>query len=334
MSKMNILLTGGLGYIGSHTAIELSQLGHKIILYDNLSNSDLSMLDKLKKISSTKISFCNGDIADCELLTKVLKENRVDVVIHLAGKKSVSESSSKPLEYFKNNVCGTLSLLEAMKVCDIKNFVFSSSASVYGNPNSLPIDENHSLSPLNPYAESKRQIENILNNLAESDSSWKIISLRYFNPIGAHNSGLIGENPSGIPNNLVPYISRVASGELPYLLIYGNDYKTADGTGIRDYIHVVDLAKAHCSAVDYLCENIFSYEVFNLGTGNGHSVLEVVKAFEHISGIKIPYQFTSRRKGDSAECYADSSKASKLLKWHAELDLNDMLSSEWGWLSR
>ncbi len=330
---MSVLLTGGLGYIGSHTAIELLKLGHEVILYDNLSNSDLSILDRLKKISCSEISFYHGDIANRDLLVKVIKENNVDIVMHFAGKKSVSESVLRPLEYFQNNVCGTLTLLEAMNICNVKNLIFSSSASVYGNPNSLPIDEKHPMLPLNPYAESKKHIEDILNHLAKSNSSWKIISLRYFNPVGAHNSGLIGENPIGIPNNLVPYISRVALGELPHLLIYGNDYSTDDGTGVRDYIHVVDLAKGHCSAVDYLSKNIQSFQVFNLGTGNGISVLEVVKVFEDVSGIKIPYKFTSRRIGDSAECYANSSRALKFLKWSAVHNLNDMLSSEWKWLN-
>jgi len=329
---MNILLTGGLGYIGSHTAIELSNLGHQVILYDNLANSDLSMHERLKRLSGSEMVFCRGDIINCDLLVKVIKENNVDIVIHFAGSKSVSESVLNPLEYFQNNVCGTLSLLKAMSVCNIKKLIFSGSASVYGNPKALPIDEQHPMSPLNPYAESKKHIEDTLNHLSKSDPYWKIISLRYFNPVGAHSSGLIGENPAGIPNNLVPYISRVAFGELPHLLVYGNDYCTVDGTGVRDYIHVVDLAHGHCKAVDFLSENFLSPEVFNLGTGNGYSVLEVLRVFEDVSGVKIPYKFTSRRKGDSAECYADSSKVSKTLNWRAKYDLADMLRSEWNWL--
>lgn len=329
---MNILLTGGLGYIASHTAIELSKLGHKVFLYDNLSNSDLTTLEKLEELTGSEILFCRGDLLDRDLLVQVLKENNIDIVIHLAGLKSVKESVHNPLDYFQNNVCGTLSLLEAMSVCNIKKIIFSSSASVYGDPKSLPISEQHPLSPLNPYAESKRQIEGILNHLANSDPNWKIISLRYFNPIGAHSSGLIGENPKGTPNNLVPYISRVAIGEQPYLLIFGNDYSTLDGTGVRDYIHVVDLALGHSSAVDYLSKNFNSPQVFNLGTGNGYSVLEVLKVFEDVSGIEIPYKFTSRRKGDSARCYADPSKATKMLNWNAKRNLVDMLASEWNWL--
>ena len=329
---MKILLTGGLGYIGSHTAIELSHLGHQVILFDNLSNSDISMYERLKSLSRSEITFYRGDIVNTDLIIKILKENNVDVVIHFAGLKSVSESVLKPLVYFQNNVCGTLSLLEAMSVCNIKKIIFSSSASVYGNPKVLPIDEQHPKNPLNPYAESKKHVEDILNHLANSDSFWKIISLRYFNPIGAHSSGLIGENPTGIPNNLVPYISRVAFGELSQLSIYGNDYRTVDGTGIRDYIHVVDLARGHCKAVDFLSKNFRSPEVFNLGTGNGYSVLEVLRTFEDVSAVEIPYKFTSRREGDSPACYADSSKASKILNWRARHDLSDMLSSEWNWL--
>ncbi len=327
---MNILLTGGAGYIGSHTTSVLVEKNHSAVIFDNFSNSHPNILFDLENILGRPITFIKGDICDTNLLNDTLHKFKIDAVIHFAGLKSVGESSKVPINYYCNNVNGTLSLLKAMQKNNIKKLVFSSSATVYGNPEYLPLDENHKTKPTNPYGRSKLYIEEILNDLALSDKTWKIICLRYFNPLGAHPSGLIGENPNGIPNNLMPYISLVASKEIPYLGIFGSDYDTHDGTGIRDYIHVMDLAEGHIAALDYL--NIHSgWSAINLGTGSGLSVLEIVNNFELVTGKKIPFEFKSRRLGDVAICYADVTKAEKELNWKAKRKISEICESEWNY---
>ena len=333
--KNNILVTGGAGYIGSHTVLELLNANYNITVLDNLSNSSALSLERVQEITGKSLEFINGDITDESLLEEVFESKCFSAVLHFAGLKSVSESTLEPLTYYKNNIKGTLSLLEAMDKAKCRNFVFSSSATVYGNQEKLPIAENSSRSVINPYGRSKLVIEKILEDIQKANSEWKIINLRYFNPVGAHSSGLIGENPLGKPNNLMPYIVEVASGKKEFLSIYGNDYLTKDGTGIRDYIHVVDLALGHLSALEYLL-NKTDGEILaiNLGTGNGISVLEMVKMFEKISGKKVPYIFTDRRNGDVAACYADVTKAREILNWKASLDLENMCKDTWNWQSK
>ena len=323
---MKILLTGGTGYIGSHTAIVLQQLGHQVLLYDNLSNSTDSVLEKLIQITGQEIRFIRGDVRDTELLRSTLTSNNINAVIHFAGLKAVGESVEKPIDYYANNVQGTISLLQTMQSAQVKTIVFSSSATVYGEPQYLPLDESHPTSATNPYGRSKLHIEEMLKDVASSDLDWRIACLRYFNPVGAHESGLIGENPHGVPNNLMPSIAQVAVGQLAELSVFGDDYPTADGTGIRDYIHVMDLAEGHAAALDFLSQTT-GWQAINLGTGKGYSVLEMVQAFEKASGCEVPYKIVARRAGDVAACYADPKKAGELLNWSAKRTLAEMCTS-------
>jgi UDP-glucose 4-epimerase len=320
---MNILITGGTGYIGSHTAIKLLQKSYSLVLLDNLQNSQRETIQKLQELSGKDITFIEGDILDTELLFRTLLRHKIEVVIHFAGLKSVSDSMKYPLEYFKTNVSGSLSLFNAMDKAEVRNLVFSSSATVYGTPNYLPYDENHQTVPNNTYGKTKLQVEQILRSLSESNSAWRICCLRYFNPVGAHKSGLIGERPCGVPNNLMPYITQVATGKLKCLPIFGANFNTPDGTAIRDYIHVEDLASGHVSALQYLIDE-GSFETINLGTGKGVSVKELVECFENATNIKIPHKFTKRRPGDLPIFYANPSKALKLLNWSAKHNLNEM----------
>ena len=327
----NILITGGAGYIGSHTAVELLNKNYNVIVYDNLSNSSRISIDRVEEITGKKISFYKADILDKTKLKEVLVNEKIDVLIHCAALKSVGESVSKPLEYYHNNLTGTLTTLEAMKEVGCKNLIFSSSATVYGNPKSVPITEDFQKGECtNPYGWSKSMMEQIMIDLQKSDPAWKIVLLRYFNPIGAHKSGKIGEDPQGIPNNLLPYIAQVAVGKLDYLRVFGDDYDTVDGTGVRDYIHVVDLAKGHVCAIDKL-DSLDGVSIINLATGNGYSVLEVVKAFEEASGRKVPYKIVGRREGDIAKCFADATKAYKVLGWKAENGIKEMCEDSWRW---
>lgn len=330
---MNILLTGGAGYIGSHTAVVLSQAGHEVVLVDNFCNSRKSVLERLQKILGKELPCFEGDVRDTALVTKILQDCKINAVIHFAGLKAVGESIQKPIEYYSNNVQGTVSLLEAMKKNNVKTLVFSSSATVYGDPQYLPIDENHPTSATNAYGRSKLHIEEMLRDVANSDVDWKIICLRYFNPVGAHESGLIGEEPSGLPNNLMPFIAQVADSKFPHLNVYGNDYPTVDGTGVRDYIHVVDLAEGHLAALGY-AHNHQGWDVFNLGTGHGVSVLEMVSSYQHASGKEIAYQIKGRRNGDIASCYARVEKSQDLLQWRSKRILDQMCKSSWLWQSR
>ena len=316
-----ILVTGGLGYIGSHTVIELINSGYDVVIVDNLSNSKKDVIEKLDKITGKKIPVYISDICDKKALKQIFEEHPIDAVIHFAGYKAVGESVQKPLMYYRNNIDSTLSLLEVMQDFSCKKIIFSSSATVYGNPKSLPILEDFPLSTTNPYGTTKLFIEHILNDLYISDSTWNITILRYFNPIGAHESGLIGEDPNGIPNNLMPYIVKVAIGELDHLNVFGNDYHTIDGTGVRDYIHVVDLARGHVCALKNPKEGI---KIYNLGTGKGTSVLELVKTFEEVNKVPIKYQITQRRPGDIDACFASSEKALKELGFVAEKSIVDM----------
>ncbi len=325
---MNVLLTGGAGYIGSHTATALAAAGHSITILDNFSNSNKSVVGALEKLTVQPINWIEGDILDTRLVESALGNYKIDAVIHFAGLKAVGESEKNPLKYYQNNVCGTLSLLEAMKNINLKQLVFSSSATVYGIPQYLPYDESHPLIPINPYGRTKFQIEQILQDIASSDKDWRIISLRYFNPVGAHESGWIGENPKGIPNNLMPYLVKVARGDLPELKIFGNDYPTKDGTGIRDYIHVMDLAEGHVASLEYL-DKFKGFDVFNLGTGMGISVLEMVLAFEKMLGMKIKYRYVARRQGDLATYYANPARANKILNWNSKRSLYDIVKSSW-----
>jgi UDP-glucose 4-epimerase len=329
---MNILLTGGTGYIGSHTAVALTEAGHRVVLYDNLSNSKRSVVDRLGTILGAAPTFVEGDIRDAARLEAALREHAIEAVVHFAGLKAVGESVQKPIEYFDNNVAGTVSLLHAMRAAGVKALVFSSSATVYGNPQYLPIDEAHPLSATNPYGRTKLHIEEILRDLAASVPAWKIVCLRYFNPVGAHSSGLIGEDPNGLPNNLMPFIAQVAWGKLPQLSVWGDDYETKDGTGVRDYIHVVDLAAGHLKALEFVA-GASGWHAVNLGTGQGYSVLEMVKAFERASGRTVAYRIAPRRPGDAAACYAHTQKAAELLGWKAERGVDDMCESTWRWQS-
>jgi len=329
---MKILVTGGCGFIGTHACVELINNGYQVVVIDNLSNSNEDALKQVAEITEVeKIPFYQGDIRDNELLKKIFKIHKIGAVIHFAGLKAVGESIQKPIKYYNNNIIGTITLLEEMQHADVKTIIFSSSATVYGIPNSLPIKESHSTGEAtNPYGKSKLIIEDVLKDLYKADSSWKIALLRYFNPVGAHSSGKIGENLNGIPSNLMPYISKVAAGKLEKVKIFGNDYPTPDGTGIRDYIHVVDLAKGHISALSFLQSNIQNSPlIINLGIGKGYSVLQILKAFERASGKKIPYEIVARRNGDIAEYYASIDLAEKCLKWKAEKTLKQMCEDAW-----
>lgn len=330
---MQVLLTGGTGYIGSHTAVELIKEGKDIIILDNLSNSKEDVVDKIKQITGKEVKFYKADILDKDALDKIFTENEIESVIHFAGLKAVGESVEKPLEYYNNNIVGTLVLLEVMKKHNCKKIVFSSSATVYGDPG-VPrfVETLGRRTPTNPYGATKAMIEKILEDLYVSDNTWDICILRYFNPVGADESGLIGEEPQGIPNNLMPYIVRVAKGTLKELTIFGNDYDTKDGTGVRDYIHVVDLARGHLYALKKLDKENSGIFTYNLGTGNGYSVLEMVTAFEKATGQKVAYKIGQRRPGDVAECYADPSKAQKELGWKATKTLEDMCRDSWKYI--
>ncbi len=330
---MAVLVTGGTGFIGSHTCVELLNAGKEVVVVDNFYNSCPEVVDRIKIITGKDIKFYEADILDEAALDKIFSENSIDSVIHFAGLKAVGESVKKPLEYYENNMGGTIVLLKCMKKANVKKFVFSSSATVYGIPKTVPITEDFPLSAINPYGATKLMIEDMLRDLANSDPEWSIALLRYFNPIGAHESGLIGEDPNGIPNNLLPYIAQVASGRLKELSVYGDDYDTPDGTGVRDYIHVVDLAKGHLNALDRL-ETLQGCKAYNLGTGTGYSVLDIVKAFEKACGKKIPYKIAPRRAGDAATCYSDPSLAQKELGWTAKLGLDKMCEDMWNFTKR
>lgn len=318
-----ILVTGGCGYIGSHTVVELLDDNRDVVIVDNFSNSSPNILDSIKEITNKNFKFYKIDITSEDNLEVVFKENKIDSVIHFAALKAVGESVEKPLEYYYNNLNSTLVLLKLMKKYNVKNFVFSSSATVYGSPKTLPINEDFPLSTTNPYGASKLIIENILKDICKADSSFNVAILRYFNPVGAHESGLIGENPNGIPNNLMPYITKVSIGELPFLNVYGNDYNTHDGTGVRDYIHVLDLANGHLKALDKLNESL-GLVIYNLGTGNGYSVLDLVNTYSKVNNVDIPYKIVERRPGDIAKCFADPTKANKELNWFCKYNLEDM----------
>lgn len=320
---MKILVTGGTGYIGSHTIVELLNKNYDVIAIDNFYNSKKDVINKIKKITNKDFKFYEGNVCDKNILEKIFNENKIDVVIHFAGYKAVGESVEKPIMYYRNNIDSTLSLIEVMNKFNCKKLVFSSSATVYKISEIMPIKENFPLSTTNPYGSTKLMIENILRDLYTSDNSWSIALLRYFNPIGAHESGLIGEDPQGIPNNLMPYIVKVATKELKELSVFGNDYDTHDGTGVRDYIHVVDLAKGHIKAIEKICSET-GCDAYNLGTGHGYSVLDVINAFEKATGKQVPYKFVKRRPGDIAEYYADPSYALEKLNWKAEKDIEDM----------
>ncbi len=320
-----------MGYIGSHTAVQLLLSGYQVHIYDNLCNSNIDTLQRIKRIAGKDLGFTYGDIRDTQKLTAALKENSIEAVIHLAGLKAVGESSKKPIEYYSNNTQGSISLIQAMQAVHISTLVFSSSATVYGDPVYLPYDEAHPTFPTNPYGHNKLQIEQMLHDLAFSDKNWRIACLRYFNPVGAHESGLIGENPNGIPNNLMPVIGQVANGKLAQLSIFGNDYSTSDGTGKRDYIHVMDLADGHLMALNWLQENLGCH-TFNLGSGSSFSVLELLRCFEKVSAKKIPYQIVARRPGDLSEYYAKVDKAEKILGWKTRRSLEDICTSSWNWI--
>lgn len=330
---MAILITGGAGYIGSHTAIELLNNNREIIIVDNFSNSKKDVLDKIKQITNKDFKFYEIDYKDEKKLDEIFNENEIEAVMNFAGFKAVGESVQKPLEYYENNLSGAITLLKVMNKHNVKKFIFSSSATVYGNPEKVPItEESKTGGTTNPYGTTKLFIEQILKDLYNSDNSWDIAILRYFNPVGSHESGLIGEEPNGIPNNLMPYIVRVAKGELEELSIFGNDYDTKDGTGIRDYIHVVDLAKGHIKALEKLEKENQGLYIYNLGTGKGYSVLDIVKAFEKATGQKVKYKIADRRPGDIAECYSDPSKAKKELNWEATKTLEDMCRDSWKYI--
>ncbi len=330
---MKILVTGGAGYIGSHTVVELQQAGHDAVVIDNFSNSSPVCLQRIEQITGKAVPFYEGDVRDTELLNRIFDEHKVDWVIHFAGLKAVGESVEKPLEYYDNNIGGTLKLLEVMQSHNCKRIVFSSSATVYGDPERLPIDELCAVGgTTNPYGTSKYFQERILQDVYNSDNGWTVALLRYFNPVGAHESGLIGEDPAGIPNNLTPFIAKVAIGQLPEIGVFGNNYDTPDGTGVRDYIHVVDLAKGHLAAIDKLTQS--GVYIYNLGTGVGYSVLDVIHAFEKACGRKLPYKIKPRRAGDIAACYASSDKAKRELGWQATLGIDEMCASLWNWQTK
>jgi len=328
---MSILVTGGAGYIGSHTVVELQNAGYDVVVCDNLCNSSKKSLERVEQITGKSVKFYLADILDAEALTKIFEENSIDSVIHFAGLKAVGESVAKPWEYYNNNITGTLVLVDVMKKFGCKNMIFSSSATVYGDPAFIPITEECPKGQCtNPYGWTKSMLEQVLTDIQKADNEWNIVLLRYFNPIGAHKSGLIGENPNGIPNNLMPYVTQVAVGKRPHLNVFGNDYDTHDGTGVRDYIHVVDLAKGHVAAVKKLTEKA-GLKLYNLGTGNGYSVLDIVKNFEAATGVKIPYVITERRPGDIATCYSNADLALKELGWKAENGIKEMCEDSWRW---
>lgn len=328
---MSILVTGGAGYIGSHTVVELMNAGKEVVVLDNLCNSSPKSLDRVKQITGKNVKFYQGDVMDPLLLQKIFNENQITSVIHFAGLKAVGESVQKPAEYYMNNITGSLVLIQEMRKAGVWNFVFSSSATVYGDPEIIPITENCQVGgTTNPYGTSKLMVEQILTDIAKAEPRFSFTILRYFNPVGAHESGLIGEDPNGIPNNLLPYISQVAIGKLPQLSVFGSDYPTHDGTGIRDYIHVVDLAIGHLKALNRH-ENDGGLHIYNLGTGIGYSVLDMVHAFEKANDINIPYKLVERRPGDIATCYSDPSLAAKELNWTAERDLQAMMKDTWNW---
>jgi UDP-glucose 4-epimerase len=334
MNKIGkILLTGGIGFIGSHTCVELQQAGFEAICVDNCYNSNPRVLDQIEKITGTRPKFYQNDILDRDAMRKIFGENEISAVIHFAGLKAVGESVSIPLTYYWNNVAGTVVLCDVMREAGVKRIVFSSSSTVYGTPQSLPIKEDFPLSATNPYGRSKLIIEEILRDLIVSDPAWSISILRYFNPVGAHKSGLIGESPNGVPNNLMPYIAQVATGRLKKLRVFGSDYPTPDGTGVRDYIHIVDLAKGHVTALHRALGKT-GVDTYNLGTGIGYSVLDLVKTFEKVSGKPIPYEIVARRPGDIAACYADPSKAERELGWKTTLGVTDMCADSWNWEQR
>ena len=324
----NVLLTGGAGYIGSHTAVALAAAGHRVVVYDNFSNSEPAAVQRLAQVVGAPVVTIEGDVRDTALLQRTLLEQKIDAVIHFAGLKAVGESVLKPVDYYANNVQGAISLLQAMQGAGCKTLVFSSSATVYGDPHYLPIDEAHPTRATSPYGRCKLHIEEILSDLSVADPSWRLAALRYFNPVGAHPSGLIGENPNGIPNNLMPFVAQVAVGKLPQLNVFGNDYDTPDGTGVRDYIHVMDLAEGHLAALKFLMQHP-GLHTFNLGTGRGYSVLEMIKAFEAASGKPVPYTVAPRRAGDIASCYASVEFSAQTLNWRATRSLKDMCESSW-----
>ena len=328
---MAILVTGGAGYIGSHTCVELLNEGYEVVVLDNLSNSSEKSLERVKQITGKEVKFYKGDILDRDILKKILETENIESCIHFAGLKAVGESVEKPWEYYNNNIAGTLVLTDEMRKHGCKNIIFSSSATVYGDPAMIPITEECPKGTCtNPYGWSKSMLEQILSDMQKADPEWNVILLRYFNPIGAHKSGLIGENPNGIPNNLMPYITQVAVGKLKELGVFGNDYDTPDGTGVRDYIHVVDLAKGHVKAMNKLKENV-GLGIYNLGTGTGYSVLDIVKNFEAATGVKIPYVIKPRRAGDIATCYSNAAKAEKELGWKAQFGIKEMCADSWNW---
>jgi len=328
-----VLVTGGAGYIGSHTCVELSEAGYDFVVYDNLSNSSEEALKRVEEITGKAVKFVKGDIRDRVKLQETFDRYKIDSVIHFAGLKAVGESVEQPLRYYDNNICGTVALCEVMEANACKNIVFSSSATVYGDPHTTPIKEDFPLSATNPYGRSKLFIEEILRDLYVADSAWKVVLLRYFNPVGAHKSGRIGEDPNGIPNNLMPFISQVAVGKRKELNVFGDDYDTHDGTGVRDYIHVVDLAQGHVQALKKM-KSMQGVLTVNLGTGKGYSVLDMVKAFEKASGKKVPYKIAPRRPGDIAKCYADPSYAKEVLGWEAKRDVDEMCEDTWRWQSQ
>ena len=326
---MKILLTGGLGYIGSHVAAELAAQGHEIAIIDNLANSKISVLTSLNELTGKHIEFFRSDVEDETALRHIFSAVDIDAVIHLAGLKSVAESVSQPLSYFTSNVCGALTLLRVMEEAGVRRIVFSSSASIYGEPQSLPIDEEHPASPQSPYAESKHQVERVIEWQCSSQALWSAVILRYFNPVGAHPSLKLGEDPSGVPSNLVPYMARVATGIYPQLQVYGDNYPTKDGTGVRDYLDITDLARGHACAVDYLISSANGCETFNLGTGNGVTVFELIEAFSAASGRPVPIQVVGRRDGDVASCYAGVAKAEEYLGWKATRSIEEMCQTSW-----
>ena len=329
---MKILVTGGAGYIGSHTCLALIAAGLEPVILDNLCNSKLSVLDRIEEVAGKRPVFYQGDIRDPAILDRIFQEQPIAGVIHFAALKAVGESTQKPYEYFENNIAGTLSLLGSMRRAGCYRFIFSSSATVYGDPHAVPIKEDFPRSTMSPYGRTKLMIEQMLEDMQKADPRWSITLLRYFNPIGAHESGLLGEDPKGIPNNLMPYIMKVATGELPCLGVFGDDYDTPDGTGVRDYIHVVDLAKGHVLAIEkYATPGV---HICNLGTGKGYSVLEIVKAFEKVNGVKVPYEIKPRRAGDIATCYADPTRAKEQLGWVAEKTLDDMCRDTWNFAKK
>lgn len=330
---MKVLVTGGCGYIGSHTCVELLDSGYDVVVVDNLSNSKEDVIDKIETITGKKVKFYKEDICNKDKMNEIFTSEEIDAVIHFAGFKAVGESVAKPLMYYRNNIDSTLTLLEVMKEHNCKKIVFSSSATVYGKPASLPITEDFPLQTTNPYGSTKLMIEMILNDLYISDNDWSIAILRYFNPIGAHKSGLIGENPNGIPNNLMPYIVKVANKELQELSVFGNDYDTIDGTGVRDYIHVVDLAKGHIKAIEKVTKDK-GIDKYNLGTGKGYSVLQIINTFKTVNNIDVPYKIVDRRPGDIDACYASTKKANDVLNWHAELEIEEMCRDAWNFVNK